>query len=160
MSLAWVRGVPDEQHQVLVERQAEATPRLVSGDHAEQLQIETRRDDVRPHGAGEVVLHVLRDDDGRVGPAGDNAARQLEHPAGQRDPVPTHNALHIVTPERHHQRQELRQRQQPAHAELGVHQIVGVLRHAAARAHPGPQVVPRVLGPLEVEHVHLHARRL
>src|SRR2546430_1807191 len=129
--------VADEQEEAFVDRQAEVAPRLVLRNRAEQPEVEPGRNHVRRHAGVQKRLHVLRDDDRRVGTAGNALGDELEEAAGERDPpVWIQHPLQIVPPKGHDQREPLRQRQQPALTELRVGQVIALAGHPEAHSQP------------------------
>ena len=160
-TLARQRGVAGEQHQSLVERHAEAEPRLVPGHGAEEPQVQAGRNHARRHGWMDQLFHVFRHDDRGIGASGDCLARELEQPAAQREPpARILDALQVVSPERDDERQALGECQQSALPELCMNQVVPPAPHPALDAEPGLDVVPEPARSLEVEHVDVHTGRL
>src|SRR5438093_89447 len=161
VSLTWQGGLSGEQDHARLGRSTEVTPRFVLGDEAEQTQVQARGDHMHADGWRDEVPHVRRHDDARVGLASDGLGRELQQPAAQREvPVGIFDALDIIAPERHDERQPFGKREHAALTELGMHEIVAPAREAAPRADPGLDVIPRIAAAFEVEYVHVHSRRL
>jgi hypothetical protein len=101
-------------------------------------------------------LHVLRHDDGSIGPARYCPREHAQQPASRDIPaILPDDPLEIVTPESHDQRYPLGQGSKAALAELRMHQIVGAISEPPVHLSPGRGVVRQAPACAKGKEIHL-----